>query len=216
MQSITGLPQPTIWQCQPRWIWRKPVVGGRYIGFGDVCWGHSSAFSCFPLADWQTGEQVAEIYGRPDHDEYALAIANLTTEYNKAYFGIEANGETTERSGLNVINKLIDLGMGSRMYHHGENWREEERQRGWLTTGVTRPVMLGELEEAIRLHGIRPHCRDAVTEMLSFIRNDKGRPEPVAGAHSDHVISWAGLCRMRKFARFSIGGTGAATYGWGW
>ena len=186
-------------------VWRKPVVAAKYVGFGDVCWGHAGAYSCFALADWQTGEQVAEIYGRPEHDEYALAITDLTAEYNKAYFGIEANGEGGERSGLNVVNKLIALGLGDRMYHHGEKWRSEEAHRGWLTTGVTRPVMLGELEEAVRLRGIVPRCREAVSEMMSFVRNDKGRPEAATGAYSDHVMAFAGLWQMRKHAKYSIG-----------
>lgn len=178
-------------------VWRKPVVAGRYLGFGDVCWGHQSAYSCFVLADWATGEQVAEIYGRPEHDEYAQAIADLTTQYNKAFFSIEANGETVERSGLNVINKLVALGMGSRMYHHGERWEQEASHRGFLTTSVTRPEMLGELAEFVRLRGIVPHCRDAVSEMLSFIRNEKGRPEAAAGAYADHVMAWAGWAWLK-------------------
>ena len=190
-------------------VWREPVVGGKYIGFGDVAWGHASAYSCFALADWQTGLQVAEIYGRPEHDEYAQAIADLTTRYNRAYFSIEANGETVERSGLNVINKLIVLGLGERMYHHSEKWKDDERQRGWLTTGVTRPVMLGELEEAVRLRGIVPMCRDAVGEMLSTIRNEKGRVEAASGAYFDHVMAWAGLWQMRKEARWSLGANGS-------
>ncbi len=188
-------------------IWRKPVVGARYVGAGDVCWGHASAYSCFPIADWQTGVQMAEIYGRPEHDEYAKAIADLTTEYNKAYFGVEANGETTERSGLNVINKLITLGLGDRMYHHGENWRDDERQRGCLTTSATRPVILGELEEAVRLRQVVPMCRDAVGEMMSFVRNEKGRAEATTGAYADHVMAWAWLWQMRKTARYSVGST---------
>ena len=196
-------------------IWRKPVVAARYIGGGDVCWGHSSAYSCFPIADARTGVQMAEVYGRPEHDEYAKAIADLTTEYNKAYFGVEANGETTERSGLNVINKLIDLGLGDRMYHHGPNWRKDETSRGCLTTGATRPKILGELAEAVRLHQVTLLCRDGVSEFLSFIRNEKGRAEASVGAKSDHVMAWAWLWEMRHHASF--GGQGKPVYldaGW--
>jgi len=193
-------------------IWRPPVVGDRYIGGGDVCWGHASAYSCFPIADWQTGIQMAEIYGRPDHDEYAQAIADLTTEYNKAYFGIEANGESGERSGLNVINKLIALGLGNRMYHHGANWRDNPAHRGCLTTGATRPVILGELEEAVRLRQILPLCRDCGGEMLSFIRDEKGHAGPAVGAKSDHVMAWAWLWAMRHHARFSVASSRSTTY----
>lgn len=180
-------------------VWRKPVVAAKYVAFGDVAWGEKGAYSCVVVADWQTGEQVAEIYGRPEHDELSLAIYSCCTEYNKAYLGIEANGE-----GINVVNKLIALGYGDRMYHHGEKWRQDERQRGWLTTGGTRPVMLGELEEAVRTRGIIPRCRDTVQEMMAFVRDEKGHPGPSAGVYADHVMAWAGLWQMRKNARYSV------------
>src|SRR3990167_8107058 len=171
-------------------IWRKPVVAGKYVGGGDVCWGHASAWSCFVLADWQTGVQVAEIYGRPDHAQYAQAIAELIKEDNNAYFGIEADGEAMGGCG------------GGRVW-------------GCLRGIKIRPVILGELEEAVRLRGVLPLCREAVGEMLSFARNEKGRAEALPGAYADHVMAWAWLWQMRKFARYNASGRVAtASYAW--
>jgi len=75
--------------------------------------------------------------------------------------------------------------------------------------------MLGELEEAVRTRGIVVRCRDALGEMGSFIRDERGRPSPAQGAYADHVMMWAGLWQMRKYANFSTGGRGASEpYTW--
>lgn len=191
-------------------IWQKPVVAGRYVGFGDVAWGEKGAYSCFVLADWQTGAQVAEIYGRPEADENASQIAKLTKEYNRAFFSIEVNGE-----GRDVVNKLIALGLGDRMYHHGERWRDDERQRGWLTDRNTRPTMLTEWAEAIRGRGVVIRCKDALSEHLTFVRDEKGHPGPQGGCHGDHVMAWAGLWKMRGYAKYNVAGRVAtASYAW--
>ena len=181
-------------------VWRKPVVAGRYVAFGDCAWGEKGAYSCLGIADWQTGEQMAEVYGRPTADEAALANVKLCKEYNEAYCGIEDNGE-----GKIVVAKMRALGYGGRMYCRTPEHPDKE-QRSWLTDSGTRPVMLGELEEAVRLMLVRPRCRDAVGEMMSFIRTEAGRPEAAQGAYADHVFMWAGLWQMRKHAAWASTG----------
>jgi hypothetical protein len=183
-------------------IWRRPVVAGRYVAFGDFAWGETMAYDCMVVMDFQTGEQVAEVYGRLADDEMARLCVETLTLYNRAYFGGEYNGE-----GINVLNKMIDLGYGDRMYNRGDDWKKNEKHRGWLTDAGTRPVMLGELEEAVRVRRIVVHCKEAVDEMFSFIRTDRGRPEHANGSHDDHVMAWAGAWQMRKFARFGTMGT---------
>ena len=120
-------------------IWRPPLVAGRYVAFGDVAWGEKGSYSAVALLDWSTGEQVAEIHGRPAHDELAKCIYDLCTQYNKAYLGIEDNGE-----GRNVVKKLHDLGYGPRMYCRTPE-HNDRLYRSWLTDGISRPVMLGDL-----------------------------------------------------------------------
>ena len=184
-------------------IWRKPVVAGRYIGFGDVAWGQKGAYSCFVLADYATGEQVAEIYGRPALDEGAKLIYDLCVEYNRAWCGIEANGE-----GKKVVEKLVELGYGDRMYHRVPDWRATPDKRGWITGPSTRPPMLADLEEAVRLRRVIPRCREGVGEFMSFIRDEHQRPVHAEGCYDDHVMAWAGLWAIRPSARFSTFQTG--------
>lgn len=190
-------------------VWRQPVVGRKYVMGVDTAWGVHGSANAAVVLDWQTAEQVAELYGRPRPDEMALAVKELGERYNDAYLVIERAGQGQERDSeaVVVVDKLVEMGYGKRMYHHGVNWEKEEKQRGWQTDVNTRPMMLGELEEAVRLRAIRPRSRAAVGEFLTFIRNEKGRPEAAEGAHDDYVMAWAMAWQGRKYARFSVGGT---------
>jgi hypothetical protein len=153
------------------------------------------------IEDWQTGEQVAELYGRLPPDEMAQEAVKLCQEYNDAYVGMERNGE-----GRYVVEKMVELGYGDRMFYKDWNISHPETP-GWQTDKANRYFMLGELEEAVRGMQIRPQCKDAVSEMMTFIRDDKGKPAHTEGAYDDHVIALA-ICRqMRQFARFR--GSGA-------
>ena len=183
-------------------IWRKPIMKGKYLAFGDVAWGEKGAYSCVTIADWQDFNQVAEIYGRPDLGELSRVTWKLCQIYNAAYLGIEANGE-----GITVVNNLVEVGYGHRMYHRRDNWRHVERDRGWYTLGgpgQSRDTMLGELEEAIRARVVRPKCKDTIQELMSFVRNDGGKLGPAEGAYADHVMSWAGLVQMKKYSRYNV------------
>ena len=97
-------------------IWRKPTIAGKYVAGGDVSWGETGAFSDFVIADYQTGAEVAGIHGRIPEAEFAQQIYDLSLEYNRAFTGIEDNGE-----GVNVVNRCIDLGMSSWMYHRSSS-----------------------------------------------------------------------------------------------
>ena len=179
-------------------IWRSPVVGRRYVAGGDLAWGEKGAYSCLRVLDWQTSEVVAEILGRPSPDDMALAAVRLCREYGDAYAGVERNGE-----GVVVVEKMVQLGYGGRMFYADHDSRRPERP-GWQTTPATRPVMLGELEEAIRTGQLREPCGDAVREYGTFVRGGHPDPGPAQGCYSDHVMATAIAIQMRKHARFGV------------
>ena len=181
-------------------IWKRPVIGCRYVAGGDLAWGQTGAYSVLTVVDHQTGEQVAEIAGRLPPDEMAQASVQLCEEYNRAYCGVENNGE-----GMNIVKKMEELGYGGRMFHQDQDRRRKAETPGWNTNSKTRPMMLGELEEAVRNLQIRVRCKDAVGEMMSFVRDDRGTPRGSEGAHDDHVMSWAIAWQMNKYAKFVSG-----------
>ena len=153
-------------------VWKKPYIGGRYVMGCDVAWGEKGAYSCASVMDWQTGEVVAEIHGRPGMDENALEIVTLAREYNGAYVVIENNGE-----GKAVVDKVLELGYRNIFY---QDWESRSPSKpGWHTDSLTRPLMLAEFEEAVRFARVRIPCRDAVSEMMSFVRKRPPNDRPV-------------------------------------
>lgn len=183
-------------------IWESPAVDGKYIAGGDLAWGTTGAFSCLTIIDWQTGVQVAEIYGRPERDEMAQASVELCRQYNNAFVGMENNSE-----GMSIVQKMILLGYKRHMYY--SDWKKPRSKRekpGWHTDSGSRPIMLEGLREAVEHRAIVPRCRDAIDEMMMFERAEDGSSGPIAGRRSDHVMALAIAWQMRAggFARFKV------------
>ena len=175
-------------------VWREPAKGGKYVAGGDLSWGESGAYSVLTVLDARTGEQVAALRGRLPPDEMARLTVRLCKEYHNAFLGVEVNGE-----GVVVVRKLVELGYGHHLFYRAAT-RSDIKQAGWLTDAVSRPFMLGELAQAIRTGMVTPRCAEAVQEMLSFVRDDRGRPSRTPNTYDDHVISWTIAWQMRNYA----------------
>ena len=190
-------------------VWRKAVVGGKYILGADTAWGVTGSYNCAAVFDWQTNEQMAELHGRLHPQEMAYEVWQLHKAYNHAYMGVERAGEGQERDGDSVVvaDKLVELlkecGCHGRLYYSDHDSPRPERP-GWQTDARSRPVMLGEFREAMRNRQVVLRSRPGVAEMLSFIRNEKGRPEASKGAFDDRVVTYAIAWAIRGFARFSV------------
>lgn len=177
--------------------WRPRQVGGRYVAFSDIAWGQRGAYSCTTIMDYQTGVQMAEMYGRPDIPEGAEEAVKLCRRYNRAFLGVEINGE-----GKRVAEKMVELGYADRMYHREVN--SKKRVVGWNTDLLTRPMMLSEWSEALDTRAAVIYCPDAILEHRAFVRNEQHKPVPVQGTYGDHVMSGAGTWQMRKHATFGL------------
>ena len=68
---------------------------------------------------------------------------------------------------------------------------------GFQTNGLTRPVLVATMQEFMRSHLHLVHDRDTLQEMLSFIRNEKGRAEAEQGEHDDLVMAY-GIALMAR------------------
>jgi len=189
-------------------VWQYPVTAGRYIIGADTAWGKTGSYNCATVVDWQTGNQVAELHGRLHPDEMAQEVIDLHKMYNHAYMGLERAGEGQERDGDSVVvvdkvaQMLQECSCRNRLYYHDRNTGTPTTP-GWQTDGKTRPVMLAEFGEAIRNRLIVIRCREGIGELLSFIRNEQGRPQAAKGAYDDRVMAYALAWQMRKYASFT-------------
>ena len=189
-------------------VWQAPVVAGKYVIGADTAWGKTGSYNCATVLDWQTGVQVAELHGRLHPEDMAQEVMELHEMYNHAYMGLERAGEGQERDGdsVVVVDKVVELmeecSCRNRLYYHDKG-TTRPKSPGWQTDGKSRPVMLGEFAEAIRNRLLVVRCREGLGEMLSFIRNEQGRPEAARGAYDDRVMAYAIAWQMRKHASFT-------------
>ena len=183
----------------PVTIYREPEPGRPYVIGGDTS-GEGSDWFVAQVLDNVTGEQVAVLRHQYDEDTYAKQVFCLGKYYNDALIGIETNFSTYP------VKLLAGLGYRNQFVRETEDtFSGKVRQAfGVRTDARTRPVMIGQLVEAMR-GGIRTvNDRTTLEEMLTFVRNEKLRPEAEAGAHDDCVMALAIAWYVRPQQRMTV------------
>ncbi len=180
-------------------IYREPEEGRPYVIGGDTS-GEGSDWFVAQVLDNVTGEQVAVLRHQYDEDTFAKQVYCLGKYYNDALVGLEANFSTYP------IKRLEMLGYRNQFVREAEDtFTGGIRQAfGVRTDARTRPVMIGQLVEAMR-GGIRTvNDRTTLEEMLTFVRNEKLRPEAEEGAHDDCVMALAIAWYIRPQQRMTV------------
>lgn len=171
-------------------IYKPPVEGVPYVIGGDTAGDSGTAWSDYFAAhvlDNTTGEQVAVLHGKMDEDVYARQIYCLGMHYNIALVGVEVNYSTHPVKELQRLNYPKQYTREQTDTYTGAL----KKAYGFNTNSATRPVIIAELVETAR-DNLENIVDDAtLAEMLSFAKNDKGRPEALPGKHDDLVMSLA-------------------------
>lgn len=211
-ERLSRIPEPVkrgLWEAGdwtdakdgPVQIFREPVEGRPYVIGGDTS-GEGSDFFVAQVLDNITGEQVAILRHQYDDDTFAEQVYHLGRYYNEALVGIEAN------FSIYPIKKLEQLGYRNQFVREQEDTYSGAIRKafGFKTTQITRPVIIGQLVEAMR-EGINlVNDRTTLEEMLTFVRNEqkKLRPEAEEGAHDDCVLALAIAWYIRPQQRMTV------------
>lgn len=167
-------------------IYRKPESRRPYVLSGDTA-GEGSDYFTGHVLDNITGEQVAVLRQEFDEITYTRQMYCLGKYYNNALIGIEANYTTypiKELLRLNYINQYVR--------ETEDNYTNKlKKSYGFKTTPITRPVILAELQTIIKENIELINDADTLDEMLTFIKNEKGRPEAQQGYHDDLIMGLA-------------------------
>ena len=183
----------------PVCIFREPEEGRPYVIGGDTS-GEGSDWFVAQVLDNITGEQVAVLRHQYDEDTYAEQVYCLGHYYNEALVGIEANFSTFP------IKKLEMLGYRNQYVRElPDTYTGAIRKAfGFRTNAATRPVIVGELVEAMRDGISLVNDRTTLEEMLTFVRNEKLRAEAEPGAHDDCVMALAIAWHIRPQQRMTV------------
>lgn len=174
-------------------IYEAPIIDDKkgkmpYALGGDTA-GDGSDFFTAHVINNMTGETVA-VYKKQNtaDDLYADQIYCLGMYYNIAIVGIEVN------FSYQPTNRLHRAGY-PHLYvreHIDSLTNRVDKRYGFKTTALTRPVIIAELKRKFRESNGTIVCDiPTLNEMLTFVKNQKGKPEAIVGKHDDLVMSLA-------------------------
>lgn len=176
-------------------IYRKPDTPQvtKYCIGGDTA-GEGSDFFTGHVLDARTGEQVAVLKHQFDSDQYTKQMYCLGMYYKTALIGIEANFDSFP------IMELQRLGYRNQYVREQQDTYtgKTEKRFGFKTTQLTRPTILSRLIEIVREHTGLINDRDTLEELLTIIRNEKGRVEAPEGGHDDQMMGLAIAHHIRE------------------
>ena len=163
-------------------ILKKPyVIGADTAGTG-------TDYFTAKVIDNVTGRCVATLRKQYiDEDLFAEQLFCLGKFYNDALIAVETNYSRHPVRHLKSLG-YENLYMSRTMSTFAE---ESEKHYGFLTTSVTRPIIIANLVSVMRenLH-LETH-RQTLVEMTTFIKRDDGRSAACDGAHDDLVLASA-------------------------
>lgn len=167
---------------------RKPAVSGhRYAIGADPAEGLVDGdYSVGYVIDLDTLEQVEEIRGHYTPDVFAEMLDSLGRRYCDAIVGVERNNH-----GHTVLLRLAQL-------QYPNIYRDDKGKAGWLTTGTSKPIMIDDLEEALRNEEVKISSHILLSELQAYQDLGGGQSGAPSSMHDDCVMAMALAFQMRR------------------
>lgn len=142
--------------------------------------------SSVTIINCRTYSQVAQYQGKIAPDVLASYIKTWGERYNNALAVVECNNH-----GLVTLNYLKDI------YPHIYFRKSFDKQSniwnekiGWQTSARTKPLLIGNLDKALR-SGLRIRSMNTLDELMTYVIEEDGTTNASEGKKDDSVISLA-------------------------
>ena len=182
-------------------IWQKPIAGANYVIGADCGEGHQKGdLSAAAVLEHQTARHVATLHGRWHPDEFAAKLDKVGRLYNDAYLGVERNGP-----GFQVLTYLETTIRYPNLHYRETSEDFTGWEAGWLTTFVTKPIMVGHMEQTIRRREILTSDSELLAEARNYRRvqlKTQSRYEAGPSGHDDLLMAYIIALEVRTFASF--------------
>jgi len=134
-----------------------------------------------------TGNQAAVLKHQFDEDLYTRQMYCLCNYYNRALAAIEINFSTFP------VKELQRLGYWHQFKREAidEISKKKYHKYGFQTNKLSRPLIIAGLVQTVREHPELFNDIETLEEMLTFVRNEKGRAEAQEGKHDDLIMGMA-------------------------
>lgn len=180
-------------------IYHDVEFGHPYVIGGDTA-GDGSDYFAGQVIDNSDGRQVAVLHNRFDEDLFTKQMYCLGKYYNSALISIEANFSTypileLQRLGYNKQYKRQIMDTYTNRY---------QERFGWRTDKLTRPIIISNLVQIVREKTECINDKDTLDEMLTFVRNEKGRAEAQEGKHDDLIMALAIAYQTRDQQDYNV------------
>lgn len=180
-------------------IYQKPNTPAytSYCIGGDTA-GEGSDFFVGQVLDAKTGQQVAVLRHQFDADQYTRQMYCLGKYYKDALIGIEANFDSYPIMELQRLDYPNQYAREAQDTYTGR----VEKRYGFKTTSLTRPTAISRLIEIVREHCDTINDKATLEELLTIIRNERGRVEAPEGGHDDMMMALAIAHQIRDQVAF--------------
>jgi hypothetical protein len=168
-------------------IYEEPKGGKNYVISGDVAEGLLNGdYSVAMVVGYD--KKIKALYrGHLEPDEYEALIRALGFKYNTALLAVEFNKDG------NWVNTALRNNEYPNLYIRttvDDITKEVTRSYGWLTNKKNRDFMLGEAKKHFNTTE-SINCKPLLEEILTFVRDKRGKPQAAEGKHDDVVICYA-------------------------
>jgi phage terminase large subunit len=170
-----------------------------YVLGGDTAGEGSDYFSAHVI-DNTTGKQVARLHQQYDEIDYTQQIYCLGRHYNMALIGLEVNFST-------YPTRKLEEWKYTKMYVREAQdsfTHKLEKRFGFMTGKVTRPLIIANLVTIVKESSELIYDVKTLEEMLTFVKNENGRPEAQEGAHDDLIMGLAITYQIRYQQRYDV------------
>ena len=167
------------------YIYEQPKSGKNYVIGGDVAEGLLNGdYSVAMVVGFD--KHIKALYrGHCEPDEYEEMVRSLGKKYNTALLAVEFNKDG------NWVNTALRNNEYPNLYIRttvDDITKEITKSYGWLTNKKNRDFMLGEAKKWFNSTDMI-NCKPLLEEMLTFVRDKRGKPQAASGKHDDIVIS---------------------------
>lgn len=168
-------------------ILKRPQNKIPYVLGGDTA-GDGSDFFTGTVIDNTTGKIVAVLKHEKDETYYTRQIYCLGKYYNTALIGLEVNYSTYPTKMLAEEYEYPNLYVREK---EDDFTGRTDKKYGFRTDRDTRPLILAELQRIMYEEIEKITAIEILKEALTFIKNEKGRPEAQEGSHDDLIMCTA-------------------------
>lgn len=183
-------------------VYEEPEEGHEYAIAADVATGRGADYSAAYVVDLGSLRTVAEFHGKRDADDYAYQLHYLGKWFNTAVLAVEMGGGYGEPVVISLRDGKDGRPSYPRLYRHRDADRpalKEAPAYGFPMTMKTRPLVINQLEAAIREKSLPWIPRGLLQECLTFVYA-KTNPSPRAqeGCNDDRVLAMSIACEMYR------------------